>query len=180
MAKAGDEIVNPRTGQRMVFLETGEETGGQSVRIDTYNPPTGVPEPEHVHPFQESGIQVISGSLRFRMNGEDRSVGPGESITIPANTPHHFWADGQEEIHSVQWFRPALKIDCFFETFFGLAQDDKLNDKGLPSLLQLAVMVPRFGDEIRLSNPPWALQRAIFGLLDPIGRMFGYQAEYLV
>ena len=28
MAKAGDEIANPRTGQRMVFLETGEETGG--------------------------------------------------------------------------------------------------------------------------------------------------------
>ena len=24
MAKAGDEIANPRTGQRMVFLETGE------------------------------------------------------------------------------------------------------------------------------------------------------------
>jgi hypothetical protein len=24
VAKAGDEIANPRTGQRMVFLETGE------------------------------------------------------------------------------------------------------------------------------------------------------------
>jgi hypothetical protein len=32
MAKAGDEIVNPRTGQRMVFLETGQETGGPKER----------------------------------------------------------------------------------------------------------------------------------------------------
>src|SRR5215216_5306414 len=178
MAKAGDEIVNPRTGQRMVFLETGQETGGQLLRIDSYNPPTGVPEPEHVHPFQESGAEVISGSLRFSVGGEERSVKAGESITIPANTPHHFWNDGEEEAHAVQWFRPALKIDRFFEMLFGLAQDGKLNDKGLPSLLQLAVGVPYFGDEIRLTNPPWALQRALFRVLAPVGRMLGYRPEY--
>lgn len=181
MAKVGDEIVNPRTGQRMVFLQTGQESGGDLVRIDTYNPPTSptsAPEPDHVHPYQESGAEVLSGSLRFHINGEERSVRAGESITIPANTPHHFWNDGEEEAHFVGWFCPALKIDRFFETFFGLAQDDKLNEKGLPSLLQLAVMVPRFGDEIRLSSPPWAAQRAIFGMLAPVGRARGYREEY--
>ena len=63
MAKAGDEIFNPRTGQRMIFLETGAETSGELVRIDSYNPPTGVAEPEHVHPFQQSGAEVVSGAL---------------------------------------------------------------------------------------------------------------------
>jgi len=178
MARAGDEIVNPRTGQRMVFLETGEETNGELVRIDTFNPPTGVPEPEHVHPFQESGAEVLSGSLRFHMNGRERSVKAGESITIPANTPHNFWNHGEEVAHAVQWFRPALKTDRFFETFFGLAQDGKLNEKGLPSFFQLAVMVPRFGDEIRLTSPPWAVQKALFGALAPVGRLLGYRAEY--
>jgi hypothetical protein len=144
----------------MVFLETGEETDGELVRIDSYNPPTGVPEPEHVHPFQQSGTEVLSGSLRFRIGGEERSVKVGESITIPANTPHNFWNDAEDEAHHIQWFRPALKIDRFFEMLFGLAQDGKLNDKGLPSLLQLAVGVPYFGDEIRLTTPPWAFQRA--------------------
>ena len=178
MAKAGDEIVNPRTGQRMVFLKTGSETDGELVQIDTYNPPTGVPEPEHVHPFQQSGAEVISGSLRFRVGGEERSVKAGESITIPANTPHHFWNDGEQEAHFIQWFRPALKIDRFFETFFGLAQDGKLNDKGLPPLLQLAVSVPYFGDVGRLASPPWVVQRAIFAVLAPVGRLLGYRAQY--
>ena len=178
MAKAGDEIVNPRTGQRMVFLETGRETGGQSLRIDTYYPPTGVPEPEHVHPFQVSGAEILSGFLRFRVGGVERLVGVGESITITANTPHHFWNDGEEEARSVQWFRPALKTDRFFESFFGLAQDGKVNEQGFPSLLQLAVSASYFGDEIRLTSPPWPVQRILFGTLAPIGRVFGYRPEY--
>jgi quercetin dioxygenase-like cupin family protein len=178
MARAGDEIFNPRTGQRMVFLETGAETDGELVRIDSYNPPTGVPEPEHVHPFQESGTEVISGLLWFRIGGEERLVKAGESVTIPANTPHNFWNGGEKETHHIAWFRPALKIDLFFEMLFGLAQDGKLNDKGLPSLLQLAVGVPYFGDEIRLTSPPWAVQRAIFAVLAPVGRVLGYRAQY--
>ena len=178
MAKAGDEIVNPRTGQRMVFLETGQETGGQSLRIDSYNPPNAPLEPEHVHPFQESGAEVISGSLRFRIRGEERSVKAGESVTIPANTPHHFWNDGEEEAHSVQWFKPALNIDRFFESYFGLAQDGKLKEDGSPSFWQVAVMAPYFGDDIRLPSPPWTVQKAFFGLLAPIGRMLGYRPEY--
>ncbi len=59
-----------------------------------------------------------------------------------------------------------------------MARDGKLNNKGLPSLLQLAVMVPHFGDEIRLTSPPWAVQRALFAVLTPIGRALGYRAEY--
>src|SRR5215207_2613272 len=118
VAKAGDEIVNPRTGQRMVFLKTGTETGGELLRIDSYNPPSPPLEPEHVHPLQESGAEVISGSLRFRVGGKEQSVKTEQSIIIPANTPHHFWNDGEEEVaHSVQWFKPALKIDRFFETY---------------------------------------------------------------
>lgn len=178
MAKAGAEIVNPLTGQRMVFLETGEETGGELLRIDSYNPPSPPLEGEHVHPFQESGAEVISGSLRFSVSGEERSVKAGESITIPANTPHLFWNDGEEEAHSVQWFKPALTIDRFFETYFALARDGKLDEKGLPYFWRLAVMVPYFGDDIRLPSPPWTVQKAFFGLLAPIGRMLGYRPEY--
>jgi len=178
VARAGDEISNPRTGQRMVFLETGQETGGELLRINSYNPPSPPLEPEHVHPFQESGAEVISGSLRFRVGGEERSVGAGQSITIPANTPHHFWNDGEQEARSVQWFRPALNIDRFFESYFALARDGKLKDDGSPTFWQTAVMASHFGDAIRIPYPPWALQKVVFGVMAPIGRMLGYRPEY--
>ncbi|MBV9213116.1 MAG: cupin domain-containing protein [Actinobacteria bacterium] len=167
-------IENPRTGQRMTFVTDRPEL----LEIDTINPPTEVREPEHVHPKQESGARVSAGSLRFEVDGVERSVGPGEAITIPADTPHHFWNDGDGAAHAVQWFRPALKTRAFFETLFALANDGKLDAKGMPSLLQIAVMIPEFSDELRPTSPPWALQRAISATLAPIARRRGYSPYY--
>jgi quercetin dioxygenase-like cupin family protein len=168
------EIVNPRTGQRMTFVNETPDV----LEIDSVNPPTGLPEPEHVHPIQESGCRVTSGVLRFRVAGAERAVHAGESITIPANTPHFFWNDGTEDAHAVQWFRPALKTRTFFETLFALAQDGKLNTKGMPSTLQIAAMIPFFADEIRPTRPPWPLQRAVGAALGPIARQRGYSPTY--
>src|SRR5215216_6850049 len=119
-----DSIFNPRTGQRMVFVTETSDL----LEIDTVNPPGGVSEPEHVHPEQESGARVLSGSLTFVVDGVERTVAAGESITIPAGTPHCFRNDGDEDAHALQWMRPALRSRAFFESFFALARDDKLDE----------------------------------------------------
>ena len=173
MAHVGQTIVNPRTGQRMTFVRIGEE----ELRIDSVNPPTDEREPLHVHPRQESGAEVVSGSLVFEVDGVQRRVGPGESIRIPANTRHRFWNDGDEVAHSVQFFRPALDIASFFETFFALAERGQLDAKGMPSLLQLAVLVPEFSDEIRTVSPPWPVTRAMTAVLGPVARRRGYRGR---
>jgi quercetin dioxygenase-like cupin family protein len=177
MAHAGDTIGNPRTGQRMVFLQTGADTGGELLRIECFNPPTGVDEPEHCHPLQESRTEVISGTLRFRVRGETCEVGPGESHTIPAGVPHSFGNYGDAEAHWIAEFRPALRTDAFFEALFDLASRDQLDELGMPSLLQLAVSVPAFAQEIRVTRPPWPVQRVLFALLGPIARLRGLHAE---
>src|SRR4051794_25491060 len=146
------------------------------LEIDTINPPSEIREPEHVHPKQQSGARVISGELRWNVAGEERSVPSGESITIPAGTPHHFWNPRQEDSHAVQWFRPALNTRAFFETLFALARDGKLKEDGMPPLLQLAVMVPEFGDEIRPMSPPWPVLRTVTAALAPVARARGYRA----
>jgi quercetin dioxygenase-like cupin family protein len=166
------EIHNPRTGQRMRFLVTTDEL----LRIETTNPPGGGVEPVHVHPRQESRAEVVSGSLCFVVDGEERRLGPGDSITIPAGVPHNFRNDGDEEAVAVQEFRPALRTRQFFETYFGLAERGELDDKGMPSPLRLAVLGPAFANEIRVTKPPWALQRVAYALLGPIARLRGYSA----
>lgn len=70
---------------------------------------------------------------------------------------------GDEVVHLVAEFRPALRTEMFFETFFGLATDGKTNRKGLPNPLRLAVLAREYQDELHLARPPLRVQRALFG-----------------
>ncbi len=147
------------------------------LRIDSLNPPSAEREPVHVHPKQESGAEVRSGSLVFEVAGERRELGPGDNIHVPANTPHCFWNEGSEDARSIQFFRPALEIASFFETLFALAQRGELDDKGMPRPLQLATIVPEFGDEIRPVRPPWPVLRMFATVLAPLARLRGYSGR---
>ena len=168
------EISNPRTGQRMRFTLTGADTGGELLRIESVHPPTNQIEPLHVHPLQESRARVASGALEFLVDGSTTLLGPGEEITIPAGARHRFRNPRPVEAVSVQEFRPALRIQEFFEAFFRLAEEGELDDRGMPSLLRTAVMAPAFADEIRIVTPPWPVQRLVFGVLGPIARRRGF------
>ena len=111
----------------------------------------------------------------FEVAGEQRRIGPGETIRVPANTPHRFWNDSSQDARSLQFFRPALDIAAFFETLFALAQRDELDAKGMPRMLQLAVMVPEFADEIRPTSPPWPILKAVAVALAPLARRRGHR-----
>ncbi len=176
MAKTCDEIVNPRTGQKMIFLQTSQDTNGELLQIDCYNAPGAVKEPEHIHPFQENRFTILSGSLMFSIDGIVRQVNAGESISIPPNVPHFFWNGSAEEVHYLQEFRPALRSEVFFETLFRLARDGKLNERGTANPFLMAVVIPVFWSEIRVTNPPEVIQRILFGVLNPIGKLLGYRA----
>lgn len=176
MTPVRDEIENLRTGQRMIFQTLTAEL----LELETWTPPHTPGEMEHIHPNQESGARVLAGSLRFRVRGREHDVGPGESIAIPPGTPHNFWNPGEEDAHSIQFFKPSLKTAAFFESYFALARDGELDERGMPNLLQLAVMVPAFGREIRPTRPPWALLKATAALIAPGREATGVSRHLLI
>jgi hypothetical protein len=61
---------------------------------------------------------------------------------------------------------------------FGLAQDGKVNKRGMPNLLQLAVFVREFADVMQFTRPPRIVQEILFGLLAPLALLFGYRGSY--
>jgi len=172
MTQPGDTITNSRTGQRMIFRKTGRETNGTLLEIECYNPASDVKEPEHIHPVQESSFEVISGRLDFEVDGRMQTAVTGGVVTIPAGIPHYFWNGGETDA------QPSMHIDDFFKTYFALARNDKLNKKGLPNLLLISLISLKHQHEIRLTNPPWAVQIFIFSILVPVGRLLGYKAAY--
>ena len=177
MSSPAREIANPRTGQRMHFLLTAADTDGALLRIETHNPPNAIAEPMHVHPRQETRAEVVSGTLHFVVDGRERRLAEGDTITIPAGVPHRFWNDGDTEAVAIQEARPALRLAEFFETYFQLAADGDMDEHGRPSLLRSAVLGPEFADEIRLVTPPWPLQRIAYTLLAPIAWLRGYRHQ---
>jgi quercetin dioxygenase-like cupin family protein len=177
--KAGDTIVNPVTGERLVFRKTARETRGEAVVIETFVQPDGFVAAAHVHPHQEERFQVLKGTIGFRLGRKKLVAGPGQRITVPAGTPHKFWNAGEEEAHFVCEVRPALQFEQLIETMFGLAADGKTNRKGMPNPLRLAVIAQHHFDDVRLPFPPAWMQRLGLVLGAPVGRVLGYEATYV-
>ena len=178
MTKAGDIIKNPITGEKMVFRETADETEGRLLQFDMFVEPGGFPTAEHVHPAQEETFVVKAGELRLRRDGEEEIYHTGEEATIPPGTPHMWWNDSSSELHALVEMRPAGRFASFITSLFALARDGKTDEKGMPNLLQLAVMMDKYGDTIYPSSPPRPVQKALFAVLAPLARGLGYRADH--
>ena len=110
------------------------------------------------------------------IHGKQRTLKAGETLVVLEGTRHGMWAEEAEV--RVNWqTRPALRTEAFFETLFGLASEGKTNEKGVPNLLQAAVIAEEYEDVFRLASPPWPVQRALFAVLAPLGRLLGHGAE---
>lgn len=179
MITAGDVLEHPVTGERLVVRQTARDTDGALFQADFYMRPGGFEAGEHIHPIQEERFEIFAGTLHGRVAGKEVFSRPGETLVIPRGTPHVFWNDGADELHVLMEFRPALQIERFFETFFGLAQDGKVSRKsGLANPLQMSLVMRRYRKEMILARPPRLVQTVLFGALASIGRLLGYRAEY--
>jgi quercetin dioxygenase-like cupin family protein len=182
VAKAGDLIENPATGERITFLKTTQETNAELLRFEYVLPP-GFTIPEHVHPYQEERHEVLSGTLRGRVGDQERDYGEGERVVGPAGVPHA-WQNpsSEEELRFVSELRPPLVFEAILETTFGLARAGKTTKQGIPkNPLQLAVLLDETRGMFYSSRVPVAVQEAflaLLGVLASVGRLLGYKARY--
>ena len=112
MARAGDEIVDPNTGERLIFRKTAKETDGELLQFDWIGKAGWKAGPLHVHPYQEERFEVISGTLGSHVAGVEHIHEAGEVVVAPAGSVHTVWNAGgeEEEVHSLVEFRPALTL----------------------------------------------------------------------
>jgi len=162
----------------MTFLLTGRETAGELLRIDMRVRPGGFVASEHLHPQQSERFQITKGEITLRTGGEERRYSAGEHVTIPAGTPHAWWNSGNADLQVLLEFRPAGRFAEFITTFFALARAGRTNRRGIPTNpFQLGLTFAEYADVIRGTRPPWVVQRMVFAVLNPIGRMLGYRPD---
>lgn len=178
MARTGDVLENPVTGERITFLETAGETNGQLLRFEFGAPPHNSCPPEQMHPLQEERIELVAGTVRLQVGHEERVLIAGDSLIIPAGTRHCYRNDGGEEGRMLIELRPALKTEVMLETLFGLARDGKMDRQGFLGLLQTVAISEEYRDESGSTLLPPPLQRAAVTLLAPLSRRVGYRGRY--
>ena len=178
MAFKNKLIQNPKTGQSIRFLQTAKDNDDNVLEMEAVYRPYSIIPAEHFHPYQEEDFYVLKGELTIRVEEKLRILRVGESIHIRRNIPHAMWnQSGRETI--IQWkVYPAMQTEYLLETMFGLAGDNKTNEKGMPPFLQTILIAKQFSDVMRLSKPPYAVQKVLFGVLAPVAVLFGFKPLY--
>jgi quercetin dioxygenase-like cupin family protein len=143
LPEAGQEIESP-TGMRLRFLRTAAETAGELLEMEAIYPGDGVMPPMHLHPAQAERFEILEGTVKTVVDGEERTYSAGESFDVPAGTPHQM---GTDEPARMRWeVRPALRTAEFFERLYG---------GGPGSAEELGEsFFAEFADEFRLAERP--------------------------
>jgi len=177
MSMVQTELYNPVTGMRL--RETSDPQAGSDAELvwEAMYPPHSPEPPPHFHPWQNERMEILSGSLCSRVNGIVHELWPGETLEIPAGTPHSMWNPAAKAATSIWRTTPARHRRELFTRLYDLAQKGRTNDQGVPNLLQVAVLESAYPDEIRLAHPPLFVQRVVFAVLASLGRLLGYRAS---
>lgn len=178
MAFKNKEIRNPKTGQHIKFIQTRKDTNGALLEMESAYDPFSAEPPAHYHPYQAENFHVMEGELTARINGTLKIFKQGDSLNIAPNVVHSMWNNSDRKT-IVNWkVKPALDTEYLLETTSALAEHNKTDETGRPSILQVAVMMDEFSDMFRLAKPPYALQRILFTILAPFSLLLGYKATY--
>jgi quercetin dioxygenase-like cupin family protein len=178
MAYKGQTIENPISGERITFLQTARDTGGEKLEIELELSPDGHVPGAHVHPEQEERFHVLEGTMKFRMGLRRIVAGPGDTVVVPAGRVHKFANGGDVPARARVEVVPALDMEQLFETTVELAMEGNTNRKGMPKPLHLALFVRRFAREVRAPFPPAWVVRVLMAPLTALGRRRGYDERY--
>jgi quercetin dioxygenase-like cupin family protein len=178
MARAGEMIEHPISGERMVFILTGADTGGELLQIDLFVAPGGAVGVEHVHPRQEERFIVQRGVMTLAVGEETSVLRAGDEAIVPAGVAHEWWNSGDEELNAVLEFRPAGRFADFISTYFGLAAAGQVDDAGMPGRLQSAVTLHEYRDTVVLTAIPTVVRMLGLPFLAAVGRLLGLRPDY--
>ena len=178
MAYTGRIIEDPITKQRITFLKTARDTCGELLRFEVRMAPGGFIH-RHTHPKQEERVEVISGTMRFRIKSRERSLASGERLVVYPGEIHEVHNQSGADAIFIVESRPALKTERGLETIFGLAKDGMTNQNGRPkNVLQRGVIAYDNINEVALRSVPLVVQRAVVAPLAGLGHLLGFRSSY--
>jgi mannose-6-phosphate isomerase-like protein (cupin superfamily) len=160
MGRAGQVVEEPVTGQRIRFVRTATETGGEVLEFELWlrggDGSVGRP---HRHLRQEERVRLLEGKVAYRIGRDRGRAGAGDELVIPPGASHVLRTHGDEEVHALVEVRPAHRMEEFFVRFCALGAAGAFDRRRLAGAIGMAQLAREH--EIWLAGPPVALQRTM-------------------
>lgn len=160
-------------GMRWEIMRSTADTEGELLEAaNVLNLGFAAP-PLHIHPTAEESYAVVAGTLDVCVGREWRKVAAGESVTVPAGTPHTLKNDSGAEVRLVNVHKPALEFERFFRRLHALAISGAVTfpPKGLRSAILLSMLFTDHPQEIVSVKPSRRFMKVLAGA----GKMLGYK-----
>jgi quercetin dioxygenase-like cupin family protein len=91
MIEPGQTLYNPVTKERMTFLRTAAQTGGDHVLIELRSEQGGAVAAAHMHPAQTETFQIVGGTLGAKVGRMKLEARAGETMIVDPGTGHKWW-----------------------------------------------------------------------------------------
>jgi quercetin dioxygenase-like cupin family protein len=95
--KAPIELATPDTGEHFAF-QTSARSGDGLFRFRWTLDAGRKGPPPHAHPDETESFEIISGTLRVWLGGEERVCRPGDVFAVPPGVVHSFLNEGPEPV----------------------------------------------------------------------------------
>jgi quercetin dioxygenase-like cupin family protein len=86
-------------GNTLVSIRLASDQGEDGLCIVEHRMPFGESPPLHVHRNEDEVFHVLSGRMRFRVDGRDIVAEAGETVIAPKGIPHSFRVESQTGAH---------------------------------------------------------------------------------
>jgi quercetin dioxygenase-like cupin family protein len=174
----GEVWENPITREQSTVLELPHHNPERRVVAELLARAGARVVGEHRHPGIVERFTVLEGELTIKRRGQTSTLRQGDTAAIEPNEWHDWWNASARDARVRVEVTPGERFGHMIETLFGLARLGYTDPKGMPRLLQLALIAREFRDVIIFRSPPLLVQRVLFGVLAPVARWRGYRATY--
>jgi mannose-6-phosphate isomerase-like protein (cupin superfamily) len=136
--------------------------------------PEAASPPAHRHPTTET-FECLRGTLTVVVDGDERRLDPGETVTVPAKTDHTFRNDTEGTV-ALRAALPSMRTVRSLYTVWKLDHEGAFGAEGVsePSPLWALTISADVAPETTTSIAPLAVQRALWATVGRAARSLGY------
>lgn len=134
------------------------ESGTVLLAAETDGPPI------HFHPLQEETFHILRGELEVFKKDRWITLKAGESLTIPAKTPHSYKNSTTKNVLFEFYITPRVRFKTMLEAMDVYVKQGKIRGTDFKSVTYMCRVMAAYPDVTQSVKPPQFIVRIMAGL----------------